>query len=225
MAAFELALREGADGVELDVRLDRDADVVVIHDPTVTRVTGNADVRDVAALGREELERVDVGRGERVPRLAEVLEWARLRGARVNIELKSDLSRPARLVVEVVKLVAREPHAAERLILSSFHPGLVLAAARLLPWVPVAYLVEERSALGPRATKLLLGAAALHPKRTLVTGDGVARFHRARMPINVWTVNDAEEARRLAALGVDAIITDEPGKILAALDRVGSSSR
>ncbi|HVW24204.1 MAG TPA: glycerophosphodiester phosphodiesterase [Polyangiaceae bacterium] len=217
MAAFELALREGADGVELDVRLDRDGDVVVIHDATLARVTGGADTRDVDRLGRAELARVDVGRGERVPRLAEVLSWSRTRGARVNIELKSDLRRRAWLALKVAALLVREPHAAERLILSSFDPKLVLASARLLPWVPVGYLVERRFTLGARASKLLLGAAAVHPNASMVSERAILPWRRAKMPVNVWTVNAPDEARRLDALGVDSIITDEPGKILAAL--------
>jgi glycerophosphoryl diester phosphodiesterase len=219
MAAFELALAEGADGVELDVRLDRDGDVVVVHDPTLARVTAGADSRDVADLAGAELARVDVGRGERVPRLAEVLSWSRTTGARVNVELKSDLRRRALLAVKVAALILREPHAAERLILSSFDPKLVLAAARLLPWVPVGYLVDRRFELGPRLTKLMLGAAAVHPKASLVTDAAILPWRRAGMPVNVWTVNAPEEARRLDALGVDCIISDEPAKILGALRR------
>jgi len=222
MAAFELALREGADGVELDVRLDRDGDVVVIHDATLSRVTGGNDTRDVAGLCRADLARVDVGRGERVPRLRDVLAWARLRGARVNVELKSDLPRRAVLAWKVAKLVLREPHAAERLVLSSFDPMLVLAAARLLPWVPVGYLVDRSYVLGPRVSRLVLGAAAIHPHASLVTASAVAPWQRAKMPVNVWTVNASEEARRLDALGVDSIISDEPGKILTALSAPAS---
>jgi glycerophosphoryl diester phosphodiesterase len=219
MAAFELALAEGADGVELDVRLDREGEVVVIHDPTLTRVSGGADSREVAALGSEELARVDVGRGERVPRLADVLAWSRATGARVNIELKSDLRRRALLAVKVAALVMREPHAAKRLILSSFDPKLVLAAARLLPWMPVGYLVERRFVLGARLSKLLLGAAAVHPNAAMVTEAAIVPWRRAEMPVNVWTVNAPDEARRLAALGVDCIITDAPANILTALRR------
>jgi glycerophosphoryl diester phosphodiesterase len=221
MAAFELALAEGADGVELDVRLDRDGDVVVIHDPTLERVTAGTDPRDVAGLGSEELARVDVGRGERVPRLADVLAWSRATGARVNIELKADLRRRALLAFKVAALVLREPHAAERLILSSFDPKLVLAVARLLPWVPVGYLVEHRFELGARLSRLMLGAAAVHPNASLVTDAAIVRWRRAKMPVNVWTVNAPEEARRLDALGVDCIITDQPARILTAL--AGSS--
>jgi len=218
LSAFQLALEEGADGVELDVRLDREGNVVVIHDATLARVTGGNDIRRVEDLGGADLSRVDVGGGERVPRLEEVLSWSRSRSARVNIELKADLPRRALLAWKVVRLVASEPEAAERLILSSFDPKLVLAVARLLPWVPAGYLVDERTPMpGPRLSNLVLGAVAVHPNASLVTAESVRSWQRARMPVNVWTVNDPAEARRLDALGVDCLITDEPGKILFAL--------
>jgi glycerophosphoryl diester phosphodiesterase len=218
MSAFQLALEEGADGVELDVRLDRDGNVVVIHDATLARVTAGNDIRRLEDLGRAELARVDIGAGERVPRLEDVLSWSRARNARVNVELKADLPRRALLAWKVVRLVAAEPNAAERLILSSFDPKLVLSTARMLPWVPVGYLVDSNSSMpGPRLSSLLLGAVAVHPNAALVTAMSIAAWQRAKMPVNVWTVNDPDEARRLAALGVDSLITDEPGKILKAL--------
>jgi glycerophosphoryl diester phosphodiesterase len=218
MSAFELALDEGADGVELDVRLDGDGSVVVIHDPTLARVTAGNDIRRIEELGRAELARVDIGGGERVPLLAEVLSWARSRRARVNVELKADLSHRVSFAWKVVRLIAGEPDAAERLILSSFDPMLVLATARLLPRVPVGYLVDRNARLpGPRLSNLALGAIALHPDAALVTAESIAPWQRAKMPVNVWTVNDHAEARRFAALGVDCIITDEPGEILKAL--------
>src|SRR5260221_4532600 len=134
MAAFELAMEEGADGIELDVRLDNDGDVVVIHDPTLARVTDGRDTRRIEEVGRRDLSHVDLGGGETVPRLADVLAWAKARGARINIELKADVARPALLVWSVVELVGAEPHAAGRLIRSSFDPRLVAAVAHLNPW-------------------------------------------------------------------------------------------
>jgi glycerophosphoryl diester phosphodiesterase len=127
------------------------------------------------------------------------------------------LKRRAALVWKVVRLVAAEPDAAERLILSSFDPRLVFAVARLLPWVPAGYLIDEPPVPKPRGAKLLLGAAAVHPNASLVTAAAIMSWQHAELPVNVWTVNDPVEARRLDRLGVDCIITDEPGKILEAL--------
>jgi glycerophosphoryl diester phosphodiesterase len=218
LPAFELATEEGADGVELDVRLDGDGEVVVIHDPDLARVTSSRDSRRVEDLGTAELRCVELDGGARVPTLAEVLAWARLRGARVNIELKRDGPRLPLLVLKVARLVGAEPRARERLILSSFDPRLVAGVARLLPWVAAGWLVESAPVPGRSLAERVVGATALHPRFSLVDAGTIAPWRRARLPVNVWTVNDVDEARRLDALGVDAIISDEPGKILAGLD-------
>jgi glycerophosphoryl diester phosphodiesterase len=84
MAAFELSRVEGADGVELDVRLDGSGRVIVLHDPTLERVTGGGEVRHAEDISAREMARLDVGKGERVPTLAEVLRWAREHGQRVT---------------------------------------------------------------------------------------------------------------------------------------------
>jgi glycerophosphoryl diester phosphodiesterase len=217
-AAFDLAMSEGADGVELDVRLDRDGDVVVIHDADLARVTDGRDSRRVEELGRRELESIDVGGSERVPRLEDVLDWARRYAARVNVELKRDVSRRALLVWKVARLIRRDPKAGERIVISSFDPLLVAAAARLLPSVPAGWLVEGRRPMPGRSPlEKLVGAKAVHPHSSLVTADSIAPWQRDGLLVNVWTVNDVAEARRLAALGVDTIITDEPARILAGL--------
>ena len=218
LAAFDLALDEGADGVELDVRLDRDGDVVVIHDPSLERVTGGRDPRRIEDLRRGELAAVDLGGGERVPRLEDVLAWAKARGARINVELKHDVSRRAAFVFGVARLIAWQPRAADWLILSSFDPRLVAAVARLVPWVPSGWLVEESRGIPGRSWReRLVGATALHPQASLVTEARILPWQRDQLPVNVWTVNDPNEARRLDALGVDTLISDVPGMILAAL--------
>ena len=218
LAAFDLALDEGADGVEIDVRLDRSERVVVLHDRTLERVTAGRDTRSVEALDAAGLAGVDVGGGERVPELERVLDWAVLRNARVNIELKRDVSRPGALVRHVAKIVRRRPEAPHSVVLSSFNPWMVAALSRLLPEIAVAWLVhEDQWALGRAPGHGLLGAAAIHPQASMVTAARIAPWQAAGLAVNVWTVNDVERAQELAALGVDGIITDTPATVLAAL--------
>lgn len=218
LAAFELAREEGADGVELDVRLDRDGDVVVAHDAELGRVTGGRDTRRIDALGRRELSEVDLGDGERVPRLEDVLRWAREHGMRVNVELKRDVTHLGRFVLGVARLVGMQPRAADWLIFSSFDPRLVMALAHLVPWVPSGWLVEPPLGVPGRSLlQRVVGATAVHPKASLVTAASIAPWRASKLAVNVWTVNDGVEARRLAALGVDTLISDEPGHILREL--------
>jgi glycerophosphoryl diester phosphodiesterase len=218
LAAFELALREGADGVELDVRLDRSGRVVVLHDVGLERVTGGVDTRLVAELSAAEVDAAQAGGGEPIPMLVDVLAWAEEREARVNVELKSDALSLSELATAVVRDVGKVRAAPERVFFSSFHPRLVRALAAALPEHATCWLVHDQQ--GPlRDARLFrtLGAAGVHPQRTLVTAERFALWQRAGALVNTWTVNEPAEARRLATLGVDGIITDNPELILAAL--------
>jgi glycerophosphoryl diester phosphodiesterase len=211
-------MEEGADGVELDVRLDGDGRVIVLHDRTLGRVTSGADPRDVETVRAEELGTLDVGKGERVPLLLDVLEWARRRGARVNIELKKDVSRRRDLVRGVVRLVRDSVLERDALIFSSFDPAIVFALSRLVGDVPTAWLVHDGQRVFRDAPAHgLLGARAVHPQVTLANEARITAWKGARLVVNVWTVNDPTEARRLSALGVDGLISDTPGAILRAL--------
>ena len=216
LAAFELARTEGADGIELDVRLDGDGEVIVLHDPTLARVTNGAERRHAENLSSRDLARLDVGAGERVPRLTEVLDWARQHEQLVNVELKSDVRNRGLLLQRVERAVTGR--ALPNLIFSSFHPYFVWWLGRRLPHLPRAWLVHRKQRILKYAPGLAqLGANALHPEHTLCTPERVARSKAKNLLVNVWTVNEPSRARELARIGVDAIISDVPGKILAEL--------
>lgn len=217
-AAFELALREGADGVELDVRLDGSGNAVVIHDRKLDRVARDGRRGSVEALSSAELSRVDVGGGERIPRLEDVLAWARERGCLVNVEVKADTRHRLRLLEAVVRCLAPLRLHVDQFLLSSFHPGFVrVLAARLAP-LPVCWLVHEKQRLLRFAPGFrLLGADGVNPEHTLLSAARVRRWKRAGALVNTWTVNDPVLAAAYAAFGVDAIISDCPGRILSAL--------
>lgn len=222
-AAFELSRTEGAAGVELDVRLAKTGEVIVLHDPTLTRVSGGTDRRAVEQLSLSEVRRADIGRGERVPLLSEVLDWARAHDQLVNVEVKSDVRRRRDLVHGVSALLAQHPYAPHGVILSSFDPRFVWSLARALPRIPCAFLFHTKSpmahaaALVGAATFTRLGARAVHPEHALVTEARMRAWRSRNALVGVWTVNDEAGARRLAALGVDYLISDRPGAILAAL--------
>ena len=213
MAAFELAAAEGADGVELDVRVCRDGVLVVAHDPELTRVTGGVDTRAVADVDAEELHRIDLGGGAGVPRLAEVMSFARARGLFVNVEMKRDVPRRSD-VVRCTLAVLGEPRFAERALVSSFDP-FMLEAFALRSRVPVGLLFHRGQAhLRPWLVARALRVDAMHAERTLIGRDLSSAGGRI---VNVWTVNDPGEARLLADVGVDGLITDVPGELRAAL--------
>ena len=222
-AAFELSRAEGAAGVELDVRLVRSGQIVVLHDPTLGRVTGNADRRAVEQLTWAETQSADLGNGERVPLLSDVLDWAAAHQQLVNVEVKSDVRRRRDLLRGVIALLERHPYAAHGVLLSSFDPRFIWRLSRALPQIPSAFLFHTKSpiaraaALVGAATFTRLGARAVHPEHVLVTEQRMAAWRSKNALVGVWTVNDGARARWLSSLGVDYIVSDVPGAILRAL--------
>lgn len=226
LVAFAAAEAAGADMVELDVTVSRDGHLVVIHDDTLERTTdGRGPVcdRTLAELGR-----LDAGgrfdprfAGEPLPTLEAVLRAVAGRVA-VNIEIKATTAQgpvdPA-IVDDVVALVRRLGVEAA-VIVSSFDPALLERTRRLAPALALAVLVEFPADL-PAALDHCrrLDAAALHPERTLVTADLVAAVHADGRRLFPWTVNDADEIRRLLGIGVDGVITDDPSTARAVVDR------
>lgn len=216
LAAFELALRQDADGIELDVKLSADGEMVVIHDANVDRTTNGQG--KVSQLSLAALRELDAGssfsekfRGERIPTLAEVFEMIGKR-ALINVELSNyyTVSR-ARLVDKVCELIRRY-ELQKNILFSSFLSSNLTWARELLPDVPRGLL-----ALGgwmgcwARSFGFNFGDyQALHANLHDTTPQQVARAHRLKRRIHVYTVNTAEEMNRLISWGVDGIITGDP---------------
>ncbi|MEJ5241767.1 MAG: glycerophosphodiester phosphodiesterase family protein [Anaerolineales bacterium] len=215
LAAFELALQQGAPAIELDVKLSADGHVVVIHDPTVDRTTNGKG--KVARLSLSELRALDAGsffsekyRGEKIPTLEEVFDLVGKR-ALINIELTNYTTPRDSLVEEVCRLV-REHRMEENVLFSSFLPRNLHQAAILLPEVPRGLLaLEGWKGLWMRSFQFFFGNyQALHPYVSDVTPQQIASVHRIGRRVHVWTVNDANQMRRLLKWGADGIFTDDP---------------
>jgi glycerophosphoryl diester phosphodiesterase len=210
LAAFRAALEDGAELVELDVHLTRDGRLAVIHDAETRRTTGTAGV--VAELSMSELRRLDAGRhkgrhwaGEPIPELGDV--FAAVRGhLLVNVEVKCGAA-----AVPVLARCVAEHDMADAVILSSFDPAVVHAVAALGPWL-LAGLLVDRPVPDPEAARAG-GAQLLHVRHTYLTAALVDLLHQAGLGALAWTVNAPGEMRRLAALGVDAILSDDPHRL------------
>jgi len=220
MEAFARAHAEGADAIELDVRVCIGGHVVVMHDPDLSRVTGGNDRRDVARLTPGLLARVALAvGGERVPMLDDVLDHARGRFA-VNVEAKHDVPDRWLLARSLVRTLARHPRV--RVLVSSFDPALLAMLAMLAPHIGRAWLTyEAQQPWEPVWSRLAARApiAAVHLERTQAAPRLVTALKNAGRRVGVWTVNDPREARDLVALGVDWLITDAPGAIGEAIRR------
>ncbi len=217
-AAFDLALREGAEGIELDVRLNASGDVIVCHDVTLERVTNGRDRRAIHELSSAECKGVRLAGDEPLPFLKDVLDWSGRHGACVNVELKMDGHRRPALVRRVAELTRSHASPGDVLI-SSFNPLAVLGHRALAPHVASAWLLAS-----PSAAELpwlaYAGGTALHPHHALITASRLQRWKACVARVHTWTVNDPSRARELAALGVDCLITDNPGVLRSALEHV-----
>lgn len=219
LLSFERAMQDGADGIELDVRTTSDGVVVVVHDLDLRRVTEGRDTRKVQDLSLAELSSVELASGTHVPTLESVLDWADAREALVNVELKHDTHDKHALTAGAARLLRGRARQAGRTMFSSFDPELLARVALLIPAIPRAFLFngDQRFARTPVVGLVArsVGATMLNPERVLCSPDRVASF-KGRYLVNVWTVNDESEARDLARIGVDGLITDDPARVLAA---------
>jgi glycerophosphoryl diester phosphodiesterase len=215
LAAFEVAARGGADGIEIDVRPCKDGALVVVHDPTLERTAG--DPRSVADLTLADLAALR-NEGERIPTLEETLEFCRRNHLALNVELKRDVPSRRRAVIAAARALLR--HRPSRgIIVSSFDPLMLVGFRALAPEIPTALLLEPDSARRYRHERLApyLGVA-VHPDRAMVTPERIARWHGASLKVAVWTVNEPEEIRRLCELGVDGLISDKPREARSWID-------
>lgn len=218
LAAFALALEEGARGIELDVRLSADGNVVVMHDATVARTT-NGEGR-VAQMTASELRALDAGMGQAVPTLDDVFE-AFGPGMLYNVELKVGGLWDGGLASAVADRIEAY-HLQNHVVVSSFNPLALRRARRQLAQTTMTaflwlYAWRARRALH----RLLPQMQADHPHYPLVNEAYMAWARQHNLRVHAWTVDDAQEARRLAALGVHALITNKPREIAAALQERG----
>ena len=208
LAAFELALEQGADAIELDVHATADRVVVVHHDADV-EVQGESR-RQIASTRWEELRRVELARGEHVPPLHAVLALAAGR-ARVYVEIKG--ASIERAVVDVIRESSAD------CAVHSFDHAAIAVMRSLAPDLPRGLLLDDGDphARDVGALVAKYGARDLWPHRGLVDERLVNDAHGASARVVVWTVNDRRLARRLASLGVDALCTDDLPLVGAAL--------
>lgn len=205
LAAFRRACELGADMVELDVRVLADGRLAVHHDAHLP------DGRPLTACTAADLP-------SHVPLLAAALEACA--GMDVNVEIKNDQREPGydaeARVAEEVDRVVRAAGAEDRVLVSSFDLGTLDRSAGL--GLPTAWLV---STVGPAVLDRLVahGHRVLHPNDRAVDEALMTACHDRGITVNVWTVDDPDRMRALAALGVHGICTNVPDVAVAVLGR------
>ena len=210
-AALREAVRGGAHMVELDVQMTRDGRLVIFHDDRLERTTGGAG--RVTSLRYPQLARLDAGAwfhprfaGERVLLVSQAIRLIPP-PVRINLELKRTAARRA-LLKRFVRVV-RRARVGARLLVSSFDPALLEPLRR--SGLALALLCRRDPDRSLRRA-IRLGCQAWHPQVAVVSPRRIRRAHAAGLAVNVWTVDDPAQARRLARWGVDGVFTNDPAR-------------
>lgn len=223
MPAFLLASEQGADGVELDVQLSKDGEVVVIHDETLDRVSGiSGYVRDYSLKELKEFS-FDNGmesyKGVRIPTLEEVLECMKTHNMKVNIELKTGIFwYPG--IEEKVRDVVRNMNMEQNVIYSSFNHYSIQKVKHLCPDAETAYLYSD-VILNVDQYARQTGVQGLHPAVYHIKMDDFDKKYReCGMKVRIWTVNEEKDMKQFIQEGYDAIITNYPDKAVRIRDGI-----
>jgi glycerophosphoryl diester phosphodiesterase len=214
MSAFLGAEKAGADGLELDVQLTKDGEIVVIHDEKVDRITsGNGFVKDFTYKEIRKLNANKKGlKKEPVPSLIEVLEWLKTNKLVCNIELKNSIIPYEGMEEKVIQLV-RQYELTDRIIISSFNHYSIVYCYRLAPEIEIAPLFLEGIYM-PWVYSQSIQAKGFHPKHTVVPDEIIKSSMENGIAVRPYTVNKEADMHRLFKIECSAFITDDPVKAL-----------
>lgn len=217
IAAFEETARLPIDGVEFDVHLTKDGEMVVIHDETICRTSnGEGKVKDMTLLA---LRKYDFGSwfadefaGEKIPTLQEVLAVFLRTNHEINIELKSDIYDYEELEEKVLSLIA-SLGIGDRVIISSFNHEALRKVKRLQPTIQTGAIFME-TLVDPLPYVHNIPADAIHLCLPAAIRPVTKEIVEQQFPVRVFTVNEKEHILALKRIGVEAIFTDFPERTL-----------
>ncbi len=217
LSAFEAAREYGAAGVELDIQLCSTGELVVFHDWTVDRMTGESGT--VSEMSWRELRKLSVAGEERIPLLNEVFD--RLgRDLYYDIEIKTREREPTGIEQALGSMI-QSRGLADRILVSSFNPVPLRELRRMHPEIPTSVIYSRSSELPwilrGGFGRYIAGTDAIKPDHKLVGAFSMFRNRLTRTPVIPWTIDDPDEARRLIALRCDGLITNEPALIAEAI--------
>jgi len=216
LESFRLAVEQGADMIELDLRLTADGHLVAVHDLNLRRVAGHTVSVEDTSLNI--LRHLDVSyhfhrgrRRTRIPTLEEVLETIPPRFP-LTLDLKCRRAGRTRYARVLARALAGRGHA----IYSSFNWKLLSEVKSAIPNAPVAPMARHRVPGVLRAAETL-GAASIHCQFGAVTPRLLETVAATGRPVLAYTVDDGARARRLIAAGASGVFTNYPGRIRRAL--------
>ena len=220
IAAFREAIAAGADGIEFDVRLTRDGVPVVIHDNTLRR-TGGVNQR-VADLTSQEISKVDVGSwfapafaNETVPRLRKLFTLFQSNNASLYLEMKCDSPAEYKPLAEACCRMIEEYSFKERVVVECFQLPALEILKEIDSEIKTAALFDRAftdQSIIARATEIGAMAVALHHR--LARKELVEKSKQAGLHVAVWTVDDPAWVAHARDIGIDALITNDPARMI-----------
>ena len=224
LEAFDLAVRMGADGVELDVHMTKDGELVVAHDEEIGRVSNGIGL--IKNMTTSELKKYRFNRTHpefkdaTIPTLREVYELLKPTGRHINTELKTSRIRYEHMEERCIKL-ADELGMSDRVLYSSFNTASLRLLKRIDPNARVGLLrtpigkMNDRRVVDPWDLAHLLGIDAIHPHFSeLLLYNEADKAHAKGMQVNVWTVNEEDDMRECLEAGADMLIGDYPDRMV-----------
>ena len=224
MLAFEKALEIGCEGIEFDVHLTKDGELVIIHDELIDRTSGQHGV--VKDMTYEELCQVNFNYPakfgnhfpfQRIPTMREYFTLVQERDILFNIELKTGVFEYPGIEQAVYDLI-RQYHMEEKVIISSFNHHSVMRMKKLAPELACGFL-SETWILDAGAYVHDHGIEAYHPHLYMLTPEVTADLKAHGCAINTWTVNEISDIDRMIALEVDGIISNFPDRVARELQK------
>ncbi len=217
LPAFAYAAELGADGVELDIQLTKDGEIVVCHDEMLDRTSNHKGWLKDYTL--EELKRFDFCNGNaayegvQIPTMREVFDLLKDTGLVINIELKTGIVFYENIEEKILELAKECGWGNDRLIYSSFNHYSVQKIKELDPQAQTGLLYADGYVDMPGYGEKM-GVNALHPALYNLQYPGfLAACAKKNLDLNVWTVNATEHIQMCVKAGVNAIIGNYPNKI------------
>lgn len=208
LASFAKALELGCDGIEFDVHLSADGEIIVIHDETVDRTTDGKG--HVKSLSLTQLKHLRIDNTHNVPTLSEVIDVTP-QDILINIELKTGMaSKPVMHLIE--KYVSEKGHGYKQFLVSSFDWIALKEIREANAEIPLGVLTETNLELAIGFSESIK-AETIHPYFHLLTTENVTKMQEKGLQVFPWTVNEFEDMARMKSFSVNGIITDFPDRL------------
>lgn len=215
LAGIRKARALGARWVELDVKLTKDSQAVIIHDDSVDRTCAGGSGR-VREMTLADIRALDAGEGEGVPTLEEALDTVIDEGLGLNLEIKPCSGRARETAEVALDVLSRSLDGDSQVLVSSFNITALEACVEMLPEVPRGLLWESLPEEWADIASAFQ-AATIHLAADRLKDGQISAVRAAGYPVLAYTVNDPGQAKKLWKEGASALFTDEPDTLLALL--------